>query len=102
MIQAVFYLSDDNYSGFNVSGHSDYSTAGSDIVCASVSSAVQLAANLIEGYSSVKINERQAAVSLTVVKNNEFVQTVINHLYLHLKTIEQDYNKYIKASKEVR
>ncbi len=45
MIQAQFEKHQGAYSGFCVSGHAGYAEEGHDIVCASVSSALQMTAN---------------------------------------------------------
>ena len=50
MIRAEFYESDGLMSGFTFSGHAGYAESGSDVVCAAVSSAVQLTANLLEDF----------------------------------------------------
>ncbi len=42
-----FVLPDGHIEGVGVTGHSSYAEAGSDIVCAAVSSAVFMAANTI-------------------------------------------------------
>ena len=45
MIRAEFFSQAGRLTGFTVSGHAGYADAGEDIVCAAVSSAVQLTAN---------------------------------------------------------
>ena len=47
MIVAEFLKKNGNITGFKVSGHAGYDDIGKDIVCASVSSAVMMTANLI-------------------------------------------------------
>ena len=41
MTRVEFTTEDDRITGFTVSGHSGYAEAGSDIVCAAVSAAVE-------------------------------------------------------------
>ena len=43
MTRCEFFTQDERITGFSVSGHSGYSEAGSDIVCAAVSAAVAMA-----------------------------------------------------------
>ena len=45
MIQAKILRRNGRTAGFSVSGHAGYADSGKDIVCAAVSSAVQLTAN---------------------------------------------------------
>lgn len=47
MIVAEFFRKNGEITGFKVSGHAGYDESGRDIVCASVSSAVMMTANLI-------------------------------------------------------
>ena len=47
MIVAKFFKSSRKFIGFQISGHAGFAESGYDIVCASVSSAVQLTANNI-------------------------------------------------------
>ena len=54
MIRAEFFSKAGRLTGFSVSGHAGYADAGEDIVCAAVSSAVQLTANGITEVLGVK------------------------------------------------
>ena len=47
MIRAIFTKSDDRFTGCVLSGHAGYDRSGRDIVCAAVTSALQLSANAI-------------------------------------------------------
>ena len=47
MITAQFQKSGQKFKAFSIEGHAGYADAGRDIVCASVTSAVQLTANAI-------------------------------------------------------
>lgn len=47
MIVAEFFRKNGEITGFKVSGHAEYDESGRDIVCAGVSSAVMMTANLI-------------------------------------------------------
>ncbi|MCD8161252.1 MAG: ribosomal-processing cysteine protease Prp [Clostridiales bacterium] len=66
MTTVTFYAEEDRIVGFDVLGHSGYADAGSDIVCAAVSSAVNLAdavVNTVLGLSaSVRTDPKRAAV----------------------------------------
>ena len=47
MITAEFYLQEEKLIGFSVRGHAGFADLGRDIACASVTSAVEMAANRI-------------------------------------------------------
>ena len=47
MIRATFYKKGNKSCGFEISGHSGYAEQGSDIICASVSSAAYMAVNTV-------------------------------------------------------
>lgn len=69
MVTARFYNSSDNKMlGFHVSGHAGFSDYGSDIACASVSSAVMLTANTITEVfkinAKVEVNENEILLKL--------------------------------------
>lgn len=94
MIKAEFYCSDGAFKGFRVSGHSGYSEAGGDIVCASVSSAVMMTCNLVTEIFKIPAETKAMgnAVSLDLKdKDNGAVEG----LYRHIKALEEDYPKNI-------
>ena len=68
MTTVSFHMEGNRIVGFTVKGHSGYAEAGSDIVCAAVTSAVRLvecAVNDVLGLeASVKVKERDASISL--------------------------------------
>ena len=53
MIFAEFFIKNSAYVGFKFKGHAGYDDFGNDIVCASVSSAVQLTANTITEFFGI-------------------------------------------------
>ena len=50
MIKAVFYKKNGGLSGFSLSGHAGWGESGSDVVCASVSSAAELVCNTVTDF----------------------------------------------------
>ena len=70
MTKCEFFTENDRITGFSVSGHSGYAEAGSDIVCASVSTAVMLAEATINevcgANAKVRVHEDDARVTLTL------------------------------------
>jgi uncharacterized protein YsxB (DUF464 family) len=78
-----------------VSGHSGYAEAGSDIVCAGVSSATELlsiALELMEIDHSATADERSATVAFRV----DARLAICRAYRLHIAKIAEDYPKYVK------
>ncbi len=63
-----FKNSNNQYIGFECIGHSGYSQSGSDIVCAAVSTAVQMCANYLIKFHSdnvkVTVDNKNAKIAL--------------------------------------
>ncbi|MCD8005510.1 MAG: ribosomal-processing cysteine protease Prp [Oscillospiraceae bacterium] len=94
MITALFKVSGEgSYSGFSVSGHSGYSEAGSDIVCAAVSSAVMLTVNMsIDGFNVNGSTEViDDTVKFTVNEKSENADRLIGALKEHLEALSEEY-----------
>lgn len=90
---------DNNINYVFVSGHSNYANAGSDIVCAAVSTAMYMSINLVEKvcpkYTFLE-NEKDATMELKINETNEMTNIVLNNLLETLASLEKDYKKYIK------
>ena len=103
MINAKFYeTSDDELVGFSVSGHAGYDDFGNDIVCASVSSAVMLAANTIteafKAEAKVKVTDNR--IEMRLKKHEQNAEKVLLGLLTHLYMLSEDYQGTIKVSIE--
>lgn len=100
MIRAVFYKSKEIFSGFEISGHAGYAEIGSDIVCASVSSAVQLAINLLAEFGCEPLAEAQNnnIVRCKAGLSEENASRIIYQLMIHLKSILEEFPKTIKIT----
>ncbi len=99
MIRAEFLESNGLKIGFKLSGHAGYADSGSDIVCAAVSSAVQLTANTLDllGHSpDVKV--RDNVIECTIASKEALGAALIESLRLHLQAISEDYPKTIKIT----
>ena len=102
MIQADFFVNaSGELTGFRITGHSGAAEAGSDIVCAAVSSAAYLVANTVsdvlgaearitadEGYMSVRVADRDV----------RGCRVLLEGLKLHLLGLEEQYPKSIQVS----
>lgn len=92
MISAKFFKSKGFLTGFNFSGHSGYAESGADIVCASVSSAVQLTVNILDELNlspQVKVGEN--SVECKVSQITDTASRIINTLELHFEAILEEF-----------
>lgn len=95
MIQAVFVKKRGTLSGFTIRGHAGFADFGNDIVCASVSSAVQLSANLItEGFKApakVTVLEDEISLRLPDTQENFSACAVLDSLLQHIGFLAEDF-----------
>lgn len=96
MIQVTIGKNSGQYRSFCVSGHAGYAEAGADIVCAGVTSAVQLTVNGIcevlkeQIHASLVVEENR--ISLSLAKTASPVsRTFVEALALHLTLLAEDY-----------
>ena len=97
-------MEDDRITGFSVSGHSGYSEAGKDIVCAAISAVVTMAEATINevcgAKAKVRVKEEDARVTLTLPTScdeEESVQAVLSGMMLTLISLKEDYPDYIEV-----
>ena len=97
-------MEDDRITGFSVSGHSGYSEAGSDIVCAAISAVVTMAEATINDVcgakAKVRVKEEDARITLTLPAScdeEDTVQAVLAGLMLTLMSLRDDYSDYIEV-----
>ena len=105
MTKCEFFTEDDRITGFSVSGHSGYSEAGQDIVCAAVSAVVTMAEATINDIcgakAKVRVREQEnARITLTLPAScdeEESVQAVLAGMMLTLAGMRDDYPDYIEV-----
>ena len=104
MTRCEFFTEDDRITGFSVSGHSGYSEAGSDIVCAAISAVVTMAEATINevcgAKAKVRVKEEDARITLTlpsVCEEEESIQAVLAGMMLYLINLRDDYEDYIEV-----
>lgn len=100
MVKAEFYKTNGTFSGFRISGHTGYAPRGRDIVCAAVSSAVQLTVNILYEFKiGVKTSSDGGAVEC-IVKNagDDISQRIIKQLIHHFELILEEFPKTIKIT----
>ena len=88
--------------GFHITGHSDFSESGSDIVCAAVSSAAYMTANTLTEIIGIEpeIEESDGDMYLKIATDEEIQksQEILRGFLLHLNALSEQYQKYIKVS----
>ena len=107
MTKAIFKFRNNLFKSLEISGHSGYQDAGSDIVCSAISTAVFTSINLIDkklGNESYHIiqKEDKGYLFFEMIENKdiEFVNLVINNLVDMLSDIEKDYKKFLQVKLE--
>ena len=100
MISAEFYQSKKQFRGFRVTGHAGYAESGRDIVCAAVTSACMLAANIItEGFHIAAEAGAEDNVMLCIAdKPDERAHAVLDMLMQQLDMIRGEYPDTITIS----
>ena len=104
MTRCEFFTEDERITGFSVSGHSGYSEAGSDIVCAAISAVVAMAEATINevcgAKAKVRVKEEDARITLTLPAScdeEESIQAVLAGMLLTLCSLRDDYPDYIEV-----
>ncbi|CCV64070.1 Predicted ribosomal protein [Alteracholeplasma palmae J233] len=103
MIKYSIKKHNDQIQEIKVTGHADYSESGSDIVCASVSTAIILTVNGIEFLGSIKnieVDLKEGYFNLIVKENDKIVEGLLKNLEYTFEQLKTDYKKYIKNQKK--
>lgn len=100
MIKVIFFTSDKEITGFEVSGHSGSAHAGSDIICSAVSSATYMAANTVTEIVKCQVDaDVSDGYMLVQVKSRiSDAQQILEGLKLHLEALAADYPNNIKVT----
>ena len=92
-----------HYAIIEVKGHSGYSVEGTDIVCASISTACIVTANLIDklnlGYNILDLVCDEGYFRLQVNTLDNVTKGIFDNLEETLESIEEQYPKYLKKKK---
>ena len=104
MTRCEFFTEGDRITGFSVSGHSGYSEAGSDIVCAAMSACVAMAEATINDVcgakAKVRVKDEQARITLmlpTSCDEEDSVQAVLAGMLIYLCSLRDEYPDYIEV-----
>ena len=104
MTTVTFHASNGRMDGVVVDGHSGYADAGSDIVCAAITSAIRLtecAVNDVLGLeASVKVRQKDASITLKLPANlgqthESTCQTLLAALMVHFVQLAEEYPDHI-------
>ena len=92
-----------HYAVIEVKGHSGYAKDGSDIVCASISTACIITANLIDKldlrYNILDLVCDEGYFRLQVNTTDGVTMKIFDNLIEALESIEEQYPKYLKMKK---
>ena len=104
MTRCEFRRENERIVGFSVSGHSGYAEAGSDIVCAAISAAVELTITTVNdvcgGKAKVRVKEEDARITLTLpatCEEEESIQAVLAGMMVYLCNLRDEYSDYIEV-----
>lgn len=99
MVHAEFFKRAGNFSGFRISGHADYADSGQDIVCAAVSSAVQLTVNLLNEFDCDPIaNASDNVVDCKTTASANTSSAILKQLKLHFESVAEEFPETIKIT----
>ena len=98
MIKVNCVVSNGLIERLSIKGHADYDTLGKDIVCAAVSSIVTTTINNIIALeeNTIKYDTKEGNVCITVLRNSDVTNKLLNVLINMLKELASDYPKNIK------
>lgn len=92
-----------NEALIEVQGHAGYSTNGNDIVCAAISTACIMSANLIDKlglrYNILDLVSEDGYFRLQVKTDNNVVLMIFENLVETLEELHNQYPKYLKLKK---
>lgn len=108
MINAVLKTADNGlYSGFEVKGHAGKAPYGKDIVCAAVSTAVQMALIGIDEVAGVKNTYviDDAYIKCDIPQNlsekqSECVQSLVSAMHLCINSIAEQYQDFVQVKED--
>ncbi|MBO4501688.1 MAG: ribosomal-processing cysteine protease Prp [Clostridia bacterium] len=103
MITASFRTKNGSFCGFTVKGHSGYSEQGSDIICAAVSSMVNLTVRLLQIEKTDFSFSASPEIPQTVLDLNSVTDpahNALNGLYCELCELAAEYKGFVKTKKQ--
>ncbi|MDF2677098.1 MAG: ribosomal-processing cysteine protease Prp [Bacillota bacterium] len=102
MINITIHKTKDIIDGFIVKGHSGYSVAGSDIICASVSilsytalNSMNVVAGISESDMIYDVEEETGFLKLKTLKYNDKTDVIYKNFLVGIQLLLEDYSDYI-------
>lgn len=101
MVKVLINSKDNVIDSVKITGHSGYSEAGSDIVCASISSICITTVNAIIRIdsNSIDYSETEGYLKVDIKKHTDVVDILIENMIELLSELAKDYKDYIKINK---
>lgn len=98
MIKVVINKKNNVIEGIKITGHAGYSEAGSDIVCASVSSICITTVNALVRIDSscIDYKDKEGYLEVDIKRHSEVINILIENMISLLIELEKDYKNYIK------
>ena len=109
MTRVTFRTEGDRITGFDCKGHSGSAEAGSDIVCAAVTSAIRLVEATVNDVlglaASVKVREKDASISLRLPGGldptaESTCQSLLTGLMVYFAQLHDEYPDNIEVLEE--
>ena len=109
MTTITFLTEESRIIGFDAMGHSGYSEAGSDIVCAAITSAIRLVdatVNTVMGLcASVKVDEQDGSIAFRLPgglnrTDEATCQNLLTGLMVYLTELHSEYPENIEVMEE--
>ncbi len=92
MLKAVFIKKNGRLCRCSVKGHAGYAEHGQDIVCAAVSSAVQLTANLLTETFATGAEASAKGDTVNIrTDGSDTAAKLLDALYVHLQCISEEF-----------
>lgn len=93
MITVAFLRHGSELCGVTIRGHAEYADSGQDIVCAAVSSAVQLTANTVTEIFKIPadVSAAKNTISIRLPEQAPEGVSLLEGLLLHLREISKDF-----------
>lgn len=102
MIRVTFFRSGETLAGYHITGHSDYSQEGSDIICAAVSSAAYMTANTVTdilGLSpGISVSDGDMRLDLKTAQEAHTAAVILSGFELHIAQLAEQYPQYINVT----
>ena len=102
MIRIAFFSASDKLVGFHITGHSDYSEAGSDIVCAAVSSAAYMTANTVTDIIGLDpvltVSDGEMLLRCKTMQDAVKAAEILGGFHLHIMGLYEEYPEYINVT----